>query len=110
MMWMILDDPSVLAGETFTSRRLLGTGGLSSLDALERAYPRRGKPRSGPLPCCGCPPPSDPVSPSTAGFLAPLDVLDRTVVRVLPNTAGLPTAAEAFTTPPHLAREAFGTS
>jgi thiazole synthase len=31
-----MDDPFVLAGETFTSRLILGTGGASSLDALER--------------------------------------------------------------------------
>ncbi|MBK5226914.1 MAG: thiazole synthase, partial [Actinobacteria bacterium] len=30
-------DPLVIAGETFSSRLILGTGGASSLDALEKA-------------------------------------------------------------------------
>ena len=29
-----MDDPFVLAGETFTSRLIMGTGGVPSLDVL----------------------------------------------------------------------------
>ena len=32
-----MDDPFVVAGETFTSRLILGTGGTPSLEVLERA-------------------------------------------------------------------------
>ena len=32
-----MDDPLVIAGETFSSRLIIGTGGLPSLDALEQA-------------------------------------------------------------------------
>jgi thiazole synthase len=96
-----MDDPFVLAGETFSSRLILGTGGASSLDVLERAIKASG---------------TEIVTvalrrlPSTKdnGGSSLLGVLDRTGVRVLPNTAGCRTAAEAVTTA-HLAREAFGT-
>ena len=99
-----MDDPFVLAGETFSSRLLLGTGGASSLDALERAIRvsgaeivtvalRRLPPADGGL--------------NGSGFSL-LDVLERSGVRILPNTAGCRTAAEAVTTA-RLAREAFGT-
>ena len=37
-----VDDPLVLAGETFSSRLILGTGGASSLDALEAAVKASG--------------------------------------------------------------------
>jgi thiazole synthase ThiGH ThiG subunit len=32
-----MDDPLVIASESFNSRLILGTGGASSLDALEKA-------------------------------------------------------------------------
>jgi thiazole synthase ThiGH ThiG subunit len=32
-----VDDPFVIAGRTFSSRLILGTGGATNLDALERA-------------------------------------------------------------------------
>src|SRR5437867_11188854 len=101
-----MDDPFVLAGETFTSRLLLGTGGASSLDSLERAIRASG---------------AEIVTvalrrlPSAMGAAGNgrdgsslLSVLDRTGVRILPNTAGCRTAAEAVSTA-HMAREAFGT-
>ncbi len=91
-------DPFVLAGETFTSRLLLGTGGVASLEALQRAIVASG---------------TELVTvalrrfeASTSGSL--LEVLERCSVRLLPNTAGCMTAREAVVTA-RLAREAFGT-
>ena len=91
-------DPFVLAGETFTSRLLLGTGGVASLEALQRAIVASG---------------TELVTvalrrfeASTSGSL--LEVLKRCSVRLLPNTAGCMTAREAVLTA-RLAREAFGT-
>jgi len=91
-------DPFVLGGVQLGSRLFLGTGGAPSLDVLERAIVasatevvtvalRR-------------------IDPGATGSL--LDVLQRTGVRVLPNTAGCFTAVEAVRTA-RLAREAFET-
>ena len=98
-----MDDPFVLAGETFSSRLLLGTGGASSLDALERAIRASGAEIV--TVALRRLPASAGDGPAGSSLLA---VLDRTGVRILPNTAGCRTAAEAVTTA-HLAREAFGT-
>jgi thiazole synthase len=92
-------DPFVVAGETFTSRLLLGTGGVPSLEALERAVGASGTE----LVTVAL----RRVEASTSGAL--LDVLDRCGVRLLPNTAGCRTAREAVLTA-QLAREAFDTS
>jgi len=92
------DDTLVVAGRPLSSRLVLGTGGISSLevlgDVLEAAAPslatvalRR-------------------VDPEAGGGV--LDVLRAAGVEVLPNTAGCYTAAEAVLTA-KLAREAFGT-
>jgi thiazole synthase len=94
-----VDDPLVIAGESFSSRLIMGTGGASSLEALERALIaseaelatvalRR-------------------IDPSAAGSV--LDVLQRAGCRLLPNTAGCYTARDAVATA-HLAREAFETN
>ena len=96
-----MDDPFVLAGETFSSRLILGTGGASSLDALERAIRASGTEIV--TVALRRLPAADGAGPSSL-----LDVLERTGVRILPNTAGCRTAAEAVTTA-RLAREAFGT-
>jgi thiazole synthase len=92
-------DPLHLGTETFRSRLLLGTGGLPSLEALERAVLASG---------------TELVTvalrrteASTGGPL--LEVLDRCGVRLLPNTAGCRTAREAVLTA-RLAREVFDTS
>src|SRR5687767_9013480 len=91
-------DPFVLGGETFTSRLLLGTGGVPSLDVLERALLASGTQivtvalRR--------------VDPHGSGSL--LDVVEQAGVRLLPNTAGCRTARDAVTTA-KLAREAFET-
>jgi thiazole synthase len=87
-----------IAGEVLSSRLLLGTGGMTSLDALRAALiesqaamatvaVRR-------------------VEASGKGAL--LSLLEELGVRVLPNTAGCATASEAVLTA-KLAREAFGT-
>ena len=91
-------DPFLLAGETFTSRLLLGTGGAPSLEALERAIVASGTQ----LVTVAL----RRVEASTSGSL--LDVLDRCSVRLLPNTAGCMTAREAVRTA-RLGREAFET-
>ena len=87
-----------LGGVDFTSRLLLGTGGVPSLEVLERAIAASGTQvvtvalRR--------------VDPTSSGSL--LDVVEAAGVRLLPNTAGCRTAREAVTTA-HLAREAFAT-
>jgi len=89
----------LIAGETLQSRLILGSGGIPSLELLERAIAasatsmvtvalRR-------------------VDPAARGSI--LDVLARKQVRVLPNTAGCFTARDAVLTA-RLAREALGTS
>lgn len=97
-----MDDPFVLAGETFSSRLILGTGGASSLGALERAIKASG------TEIVTVALRRLPAASSESGGASLLDVLDRTAVRILPNTAGCRTAAEAVTTA-RLAREAFDT-
>ncbi len=97
--WEEVADPLVIAGETFTSRLLLGTGGVPSLEALERAVVASGSQ----LVTVAL----RRVEASTSGSL--LEVLDRCGVRLLPNTAGCRTAREALLTA-QLAREAFDTS
>ena len=93
-----MDDPLLIAGESFTSRLIVGTGGASSMEALDAALAasetelttvamRR-------------------VDPSVPWSV--LDVARRRGVRVIPNTAGCFTAAEAVRTA-RLAREALGT-
>jgi thiazole synthase len=95
-----VDDPFVLAGQALGSRLILGTGGISGPHALERAIVASG---------------TELVTVALRRVDADrapgslLEVLDRTGVRVLPNTAGCYTAVEAVRTA-HLAREAFGTS
>ncbi len=94
----VTDDPFVVAGRTFSSRLWLGTGGMSSLEALDAALVasrselatvavRR-------------------IDPHAGGSL--LDVLRGRGVSILPNTAGCFTAPEAVLTA-KLAREAFET-
>jgi thiazole synthase len=92
-------DPFGLAGETFRSRLLLGTGGVPSLEILERAVRASGTQ----LVTVAL----RRVEASSSGAM--LEVLDRCGVRLLPNTAGCRTAREAVLTA-RLAREAFGTS
>jgi thiazole synthase len=94
-----VDDPLVVAGESFSSRLILGTGGAASLDALERALVASGAELATVA--------LRRINPQAKGSI--LDVLDRTGVRVLPNTAGCFTARDAVNTA-KLAREAFETN
>ena len=93
------DDPLMIAGETFGSRLIMGTGGAGSLDLLEQALVASGTELTTVA--------MRRVDPSVKGSL--LDVLRRHDIRVLPNTAGCRTAGEAVLTA-RLAREALGTS
>ena len=93
-----MDDPLRLAGTALSSRLILGTGGTPSLRTLERAIVASG---------------AEVVTvalrridPAAPGSL--VDVLERTGVRTLPNTAGCFTAREAVLTA-RLARDAFAT-
>ena len=92
------DDPLVIAGETFDSRLILGTGGASSLDALAQALVASGTNMATVA--------VRRVDPGMKGSI--LDVLEQAGVRVLPNTAGCFTARDAVRTA-QLAREAFET-
>jgi thiazole synthase len=93
-----VDDPLVIAGTTLSSRLILGTGGTPSLATLERAIVASG---------------AELVTvalrrldPHARGSI--VEVLERTSVRPLPNTAGCFTAREAVLTA-RLARDAFDT-
>lgn len=93
-----MEDPLLLAGETFASRLILGTGGASSLEAIEES-----------LVASGCELATIAlrrVDPNAKGSI--LDVIERTGVRVIPNTAGCYTAHDAVVTA-RLGRDAFET-
>ncbi len=94
-----MDDPFVLAGETFTSRLIMGTGGVPSLDVLDGALAASGTEITTVA--------MRRLDPAARGSI--LDVLARRGVRVLPNTAGCYTAADAILTA-QLAREALETA
>jgi thiazole synthase len=93
-----VDDPLVIAGTTLSSRLILGTGGTPSLATLERAIVASG---------------TELVTVALRRLDrnargSVVDVLERTGVRPLPNTAGCFTAREAVLTA-RLARDAFET-
>ncbi|MBC6465421.1 thiazole synthase [Actinomadura alba] len=92
-------DPFVIAGETFGSRLIMGTGGAPSMRTLEDALVASGTRLTTVA--------MRRVDPSVQGSV--LDVLRRRDITVLPNTAGCFTAGEAVLTA-KLAREALGTS
>ncbi len=93
------DDPLVIAGEAFTSRLIMGTGGAPNLSLLEEALVASGTELTTVA--------MRRVDPTTQGSV--LDVLAKHGIRVLPNTAGCFTAGEAVLTA-RLAREALGTN
>jgi thiazole synthase len=93
-----MDDKFVLAGEVFSSRLIMGTGGAPSLDVLERALAAAGTELTTVA--------MRRIDPGSPGSV--LDVLTARGIRVLPNTAGCYTAADAVRTA-RLAREALGT-
>jgi thiazole synthase len=92
------DDPLVIAGETFRSRLILGTGGAPNLDELERALVASGTEITTVA--------LRRVDPSSPGSL--FDLLRRTGIRPLPNTAGCFTARDAVRTA-RMGREALET-
>src|ERR1700730_4838521 len=96
---MSMDDPFVIAGEQFTSRLIVGTGGASSLDSLQRAIVASGSQMATVA--------MRRVDPSAPGSV--LSVLARLGVRILPNTAGCYTARDAVLTA-QLARDALETN
>jgi thiazole synthase len=91
-------DPLVLAGTSFTSRLIMGTGGAPSLDVMERSLLASGTELTTVA--------MRRLDPTVQGSV--LTVLNRHGIRVLPNTAGCYTAGEAVLTA-RLAREALGT-
>jgi thiazole synthase len=93
-----MDDPLVIAGESFSSRLIMGTGGATSLEALEKALIASGAELTTVA--------LRRVAPDSEGSI--LQVIDRAGCKLLPNTAGCFTAADAITTA-RLAREAFET-
>jgi thiazole synthase len=92
------DDPFVIAGETFRSRLILGTGGAPNLEELERALVASGTEITTVA--------LRRVDPSAPGSL--FDLLRRTGIRALPNTAGCFTARDAVKTA-RMGREALET-
>ncbi|MFC7216725.1 thiazole synthase [Streptomyces polyrhachis] len=92
------DDPLVIAGTALGSRLIMGTGGATGLDVLERALLASGTELTTVA--------MRRLDPGVQGSV--LSVLARHAIRVLPNTAGCYTAGEAVLTA-RLAREALGT-
>ncbi len=92
------DDQLVIAGESFSSRLIMGTGGAPSLDVLEAALAASGTAMTTVA--------MRRVDPTAPGSV--FDVLARAGVKPLPNTAGCFTATDAVRTA-HLAREALST-
>jgi thiazole synthase len=93
-----VDDPLLIAGTEFSSRLIMGTGGATSLDALEAALGASGTELTTVA--------MRRVDAASTGSV--LDVVQRLGIRLLPNTAGCSTAAEALLTA-RMAREALGT-
>jgi thiazole synthase len=87
-----------IAGRSFTSRLILGTGGFRNLETMAAAARESGAELATVA--------MRRVDPSARGSI--LDVLEEAGLEVLPNTAGCFTAREAVTTA-RLAREALDT-
>ncbi|HXW47161.1 MAG TPA: thiazole synthase [Streptosporangiaceae bacterium] len=93
-----MDDPLVIAGLSFSSRLIMGTGGMPSLEVLDRALAASGTELTTVA--------MRRVDPASSGSV--LELLTSRGIRLLPNTAGCYTAAEAVRAA-RLAREALGT-
>jgi thiazole synthase len=93
------DDVLTIAGRSFGSRLIMGTGGAPSLDVLERALKASGTELTTVA--------MRRVDPKARGSV--FEVLRRLGIEPLPNTAGCFTAGEAVLTA-RLAREALGTN
>ena len=91
-------EPLLIAGRAFGSRLIMGTGGAPSLDVLDRALAASGTELTTVA--------MRRVAPG--GGQTVLGLLSERGIRVLPNTAGCHTAADAVQTA-ELAREALGT-
>ena len=91
-------DPLVIAGRSFGSRLIMGTGGAPSVEVMEAALLASGTELTTVA--------MRRIDPNAPGSV--LEVLDRHGIAVLPNTAGCYTAAEAVLTA-QLAREALET-
>jgi thiazole synthase len=94
-----VDDPLLIAGEAFSSRLIMGTGGAPSLEVLDRALAASGTELTTVA--------MRRLDPAAAGSV--LDLLSGRGIRVLPNTAGCFTAVEAVRLA-RLAREALDTA
>ncbi|MER6001755.1 thiazole synthase [Nonomuraea sp. NPDC052116] len=92
-------DDLIIAGESFSSRLIMGTGGAPSLDVLDQALAASGTELTTVA--------IRRLDPNARGSV--LDVLRKRDIKVLPNTAGCFTAGEAVLTA-RLAREALGTN
>ena len=91
-------DRFVIAGVELSSRLIMGTGGAPSMQVIDEVLVASGT--------ALCTVAMRRHDASTAGSL--IDVIDKRGVRVLPNTAGCRTAADAIRTA-QLAREALET-
>ncbi len=94
----LADDPFVIAGRTLSSRLVMGTGGVPSLEVLDDVLVASGT--------ALCTVAMRRVDAGSAGSI--LDVITARGIALLPNTAGCHTASEAVRTA-ELAREALGT-
>ncbi|MEV4162831.1 thiazole synthase [Nonomuraea dietziae] len=92
-------DELIIAGEKFSSRLIMGTGGAPSLEVLDQALVASGTELTTVA--------MRRLDPTARGSV--LDVLRERRIKVLPNTAGCFTAGEAVLTA-RLAREALGTA
>jgi len=93
-------EPWMLAGQELSSRLILGTGGVQSLEVLKRALSASGTALTTVA--------MRRVTAAGEGTGSLLGTLRESGVRILPNTAGCHTASEALLTA-RLAREALGT-
>jgi thiazole synthase len=93
-----VDDALVIAGEKFSSRLIMGTGGAPSLDVLGRALDASGTELTTVA--------IRRVDPAAQGSV--FGLLRERGIRPLPNTAGCYTAGDAVRTA-RMAREALGT-
>src|SRR3954449_7472480 len=91
-------DPLIIAGRSFSSRLIMGTGGAPSLEVMEAALLASGTELTTVA--------MRRIDVATPGSL--LDILDRHHIAVLPNSAGCYTSADAVLTA-QLAREALET-
>jgi thiazole synthase len=93
-----MDDELIIAGKSFHSRLIMGTGGAPSMQVIEDVVQASGTQM--------CTVAMRRVDATISGSI--IDVLDRHGVLILPNTAGCRTAHEAVLTA-QLAREALQT-